>query len=1115
VTSAKSVGAERKDIDIGIDVGSTTVKVVACLANGDDILFRRYVRHKGRQGEVLVSCLEELHESLRLRAESARVFITGSGGAALAPFLGARFVQEVTAVSMAVERLYPDVASVIELGGQDSKIIVFQKTEIPGRKKRFATMNDRCAGGTGAIIDKIAARLHLEPEELVRQGYGGVSLHPVAGKCGVFAETDITGLQKQGVPAGELMASLFDAIVMQNLTVLTRGHELHPRVLLLGGPNLYLPGLQQAWRHHLIRLWQERKLALPDDVDAESLVMVPSHAQFFGAFGAIDYGRSETSDAVQYLGLELIRKHLSSPKTDAGGLQGGLCSSEKELESFLRQYGQPAKPRPELQPGELPVFLGIDAGSTSTKAAVLSVEGELLASAYRLSQADPIADAVAVLEELERHFSERKVRLRILSAATTGYSKDMLQKVLGADVALVETVAHANSALQVHPDVDAIVDVGGQDIKIILLQDGAVKDFRLNTQCSAGNGYFLQATAESLGIPIERFAETAFRARRMPEFSYGCAVFLQSDIVNFQRQGWRPEELISGLAAVLPKNVFLYVADVANVAKLGRRFLLQGGTQRNLAVVKAEVDFIRSHYFAQGEPEIHVHPNCGEAGAIGAALEARKRYSSAHTSRFISLDRLQDLQYSVTRNESTRCGFCTNHCPRTFVDYSCRSTATVTPASNRVIIASCERGQAHDTAAAREVHAAWATLEESSPCIPSIAAKEIWRVREVPSVRRDSASRWGRRKSKSSAPPRVGIPRVLNLFAYAPFFTAYLQGVGIPKSHITLSPPTTPSLVKEALGFAAIDPCFPSKICVGHVYRLLKQSAAGEKLDCIFFPMIDTVETGLDHCAGCNACPAGSATPEAVKAAFSGARDWFGAAGVSYLNPVVGFADLSLLRLQLFDCWRDRLNLSWEENARAIEQALRVQSEFDEQMRERSRQILDRLESDGGVGLVLLGRPYHHDPGINQGILEAFQKLGYPVLSQAYLPRDEYTLSELFGEEVAADHFSSPMDISDVWKNSTSANTNLKVWSAKFTARHPNLVPVELSNFKCGHDAFVSGVMERISFHAGKPHFCFRDLDENKPQASLRIRIETMHYFLKQYKRSPEEVASLLKAVNL
>jgi predicted CoA-substrate-specific enzyme activase len=1085
---------------IGVDVGSTTVKVVAYLEDGNELLFRRYVRHESCQAETVLATLRELESETGARKENARIFITGSGGSSLAAPLGAKFVQEVTSVSLAVERFYPDTKSVIELGGQDSKIIIFQETSLPGRKKKIASMNDKCAGGTGAVIEKIAAKLNLTPSELQQQEYDGISIHPVAGKCGVFAETDITGLQKQGVSPRELMASLFDAIVLQNLTVLTRGHTLRPHVLLLGGPHVFLPGMRQAWRHHLSKLWKQHNVPVPSDVSLDVLVSVPADAQFFGAIGAVEYGRAEDESLGSYRGTEALEDHLKSNlgSQRAGGICG-LYNDDAELQEFLRTYSHP-KPvsSPQLSGSEVSAFLGIDGGSTSTKAVLLGLDGTLLDSAYRLSQADPIADAIRVLRELRDRFAERKLRLKILSAATTGYSKDLLKRVLGADVALVETVAHARSALQVRQDVDAIIDVGGQDIKIIVLQNGAVKDFRLNTQCSAGNGYFLQSAAELMGIRMEDFAQVAFRAKQMPAFSYGCAVFLQSDIVNFQRQGWRPEEIIAGLAAVLPKNVFLYVAGVSNVARLGKRFLLQGGTQRNLAVVKAEIDFIRSHYFAESEPEIVVHPNCGEAGAIGAALLAMQQYVSGTESSFVNLNELENLQYTIRRDETTRCAFCTNHCSRTFIDVA-GDPASDASQPNRIIVANCERGEAVDIHAAREANSSIAAVRAANPCIPSLAAHQAWTLPQTPLVATPQRGWLRRNDSSRRSSVRIGIPKVLNLYAYAPIFTTYLMSLGVPADHIVFSDTTTPEQFKSAVGFAAVDPCFPSKVCISHVLNLLNHSRTHQSLDYIFFPMIDVVTSPLENCAGQNACPAGAATPEAVKAAFSLSRNWLAEAGIRYLNPLIGLADKSLFRLQMFECWHEILQVSWEESARAVDAAFQCLEESDAKLRQLSRKMLDDLEREERVGLVLLGRPYHSDPGLNQGILEAFQELGYPVFSQSHLPMDEDLLDRLFGEEVRQGLVRGPLDISDVWKNSNSANTNQKIWAAKFAARHPNLIALELSNFKCGHDAFVSSVIEQIAQCAGKPHFCFRDLDENKPQASIRIRIETMHHFLQLY----------------
>jgi len=1086
---------------IGVDVGSTTVKVVAL--DGDDLLFTRYVRHEGRQAEELLAALTELHDELGPASEQARVAITGSGGSALAQALGARFVQEVVAVSHAAEKLHPEASSVIELGGQDSKIILFENGDGSSCRRKFASMNDKCAGGTGAVIDRIAAKLGLTAEQLHRQRYDGVSLHPVAGKCGVFAETDITGLQKQGVPPGELIASLFDAIVIQNLTVLTRGRRILPRVLLLGGPHVFLPGLCEAWTHHLLSMWRTRNILDAEPCTPSKLVFVPGNAQYFGAIGAVEFGRSAIDNLRgDYVGLSAFEKHVRSGASGKGA-EGcpGLASSGMPMPEFLERYRQPSQARPSLPPGELPVFLGIDGGSTSTKAAVLSTDGELLGSAYRLSRNDPIADAVAVLQELRDGFLHRGVQLKILGAATTGYSRTILQRIFNADLALVETIAHANSALRVNPGVDAIIDVGGQDIKIILLQDGAIRDFRLNMQCSAGNGYFLQATAESLGIGIEQFAARALQATRMPVYSYGCAVFLQADVVNFQRQGWGPDELIAGLAAVLPKNVFLYVAGVSNIARLGKRFLLQGATQRNLAVVKAEVDFIRDHYFAEGEPEIYLHPHCGEAGAIGAALEARRRYTDGNQASFVPLERLESIRYTTRRDESTRCSFCSNRCARTFLEYSSPTAADGAERSHRVIIASCERGEAESIDGAKQVTSSWKAVREANPCIPSIAAQRAWDVPDVPVIARRNSHFWKRKTHPPDrAAIRIGIPRALNMFACAPFLTAYLRGLGVRGENIVFSHGTNPAAFREAVGFAAIDPCFPSKVCVSHVVDLLRK---GNRLSCIFFPMVDAVVNRIEPCVGCSACPAGTATPEAVKAALSATHGLFEESAWTYLNPLLTFSDPPLLRLQLFECWQELLGLSWDENALAVSQALEAQQGFDSEMRRLSREILLKLEKEGRIGLVLLGRPYHHDAGINQGIIDAVQKMGFPVLSQSYLPDDEDILDRLFGLEVKAGAIMSPFDISDVWKNSNSANTNQKLWAAKFTARHPNLLPLELSNFKCGHDAFVSQVIEQIFACAGKPCFSFRDLDENKPLASIRLRLETMQFMLDKTRAVP------------
>ena len=657
---------------VGLDVGSTTVKAIVVDAATDKTIWQDYQRHETRQPEKVLEFLRRMEADTGISPANTRIFITGSGGGTIAEMIGAKFVQEVHAVSLAVEKLHPEVYSVIELGGQDAKIIVFKDDEETGRKKKIPSMNDKCAGGTGAVIDKINAKLKIPTAELANQAYLGVKLHKVAGKCGVFAETDINGLQKTGTPPHELMASLFEAIVLQNLSVLTRGHTLRPHVLLLGGPNGFIRGMREAWQANIPRMWKERKVEIPEGVTPEELIKVPENAQYFAALGSVEFGKDEEPEVGRYLGTEKLLYYIDYGRAEEKAISGGkgLVAEDAELVDFKSAFKKKKFTAAGFLPGQtVSGFIGIDGGSTSTKAVLLDKEGEILCKAYELSNGNPIQDTIEMFQKLREQVESKGAKIEVLGVGTTGYAKDILRDVLNADVALVETVAHTESALKFYEDPHVIVDVGGQDIKIIVLKDGRVKDFKLNTQCSAGNGYFLQSTAEGFGMKVEEYADIAFSAKSMPSFGYGCAVFMQSDIVNFQRQGWRSEEILAGLADVLPKNVFLYVASIPNLAALGSRFVLQGGTQNNMAVVKAEVDFIKSSFRAKGkEPEIIVHEHCGESGAIGAAQEALRLWKNGRKTTFIGLEAVANIHYRTTRNEDTRCYFCKNNCLRTFID---------------------------------------------------------------------------------------------------------------------------------------------------------------------------------------------------------------------------------------------------------------------------------------------------------------------------------------------------------------------------------------------------------------------------------------------------------------
>ncbi|MBS3960980.1 MAG: hypothetical protein KGZ61_03970 [Sandarakinorhabdus sp.] len=1127
-------GASPARLLIGLDIGSTTIKAVVTDPAGDTILWQDYQRHGSRQAEKTLQFLDAIAAAFPdIPAAAFRLFVTGSGGGALAPLVGGKFVQEVNAVSLAVERFFPEVQSVIELGGQDAKIIVYKQLE-DGSRKKIPSMNDKCAGGTGAVIDKIAAKLNIPPEQLCDMGYDGIALHPVAGKCGVFAETDINSLQKLGVPADQLMASLFESIVQQNLSVLTRGHTLRPTVLLLGGPNTFIRGLRDCWRHNLPLIWNERGVALPDpSKSAADHIITPDNAQYFAASGAIEYGRAELEDDAdmgRYLGPEALRAVVDRGPADGGRSGGmpGLVRSPEDLAAFRERYRPEPWQPPALRPGaKVEAFLGLDGGSTSTKGVLLDRDRRVLAKAYQLSKGNPIEDTKEIIAELARQISDQGAQLEVLGVGTTGYAKDVLMDVLRADVALVETVAHTQACLHSYPDTDVIVDVGGQDIKLIVLKDGRVKDFKLNTQCSAGNGYFLQSTAQGFGHDIRDYADLAFSADAMPEFGYGCAVFMQSDIVDFQRRGWAPHEIMAGLAAVLPKNIWLYVAQIPNLASLGRRFVLQGGTQHNLAAVKAQVDFIRSRFHdSAAEPEITVHRHCGESGAIGCALEAHRLWAeNGQQTRFIGVEQVAAISYHTTRNEDTRCDYCKNSCLRSFIDVqagmpagvpadlpvaAAASKVRLQPGHRRLIIASCEKGTVEDIGSMRQIKAGLDETADQNPNFLAIAARSAFRAPKVENAADQPPGRkWGMMPPGSQtraalmarrASLRIGLPRVLGIYSQAPFFIAYFAALGVPARNIIFSDHTDSELYKRGAKRGSIDPCFPSKLGIPHVHDLLTRQHKRKPLTHIFFPMVDSVPTYLDDVQASLACPTVVATAEATHAAFIKEGDLFSQNGIIFKKTFLNLGEPELCARQMEEDWKDELGLGYAESLRAVRAGLQAMEEHEAGLRREARATLDMLTRENRIGIVVLARPYHNDPGVNHEIVEQFQKRGYPVFWQDILPRDPDILEQLFGDEVRAGLMPSALSVGDVWKNSYSENTSRKLWAAKYTARHPNLVALELSSFKCGHDAPVYTVIEEIIERSGTPYFSFKDIDENKPDGSIRIRVETISYFLDRYR---------------
>src|SRR5215813_3619964 len=674
---------------IGIDVGSTTVKMTVVDPGSKEILWSKYLRHETRQPEMTRDMLREIHEAFpAITKDRIRVFITGSGGSPIAPQIGAKFVQEVNAVTMAVEKLHPDVGSVIELGGQDAKIIMFKQNNETGDKTAQTSMNDKCASGTGATIDKCVLKVGMPREEVPRLKFDPSKLHHVAAKCGVFAETDIVNLVKSGIPRNEIMNSLADAIVSQNLAVLTRGNTLKAKVLLLGGPNTYLPFLQQCWRLRIPEAWAERGYEYDKTVPIEQLIFVPKNSDLYAAYGAVLFGLYEPETVGRYRGLEPLEEFIQhGRKSKLGESAGpGLVETPDQRDAFSEKYRTPDYADAVLEAGKTyRGVIGLDGGSTSSKCVFIDENENILKKVYTLSKGNPIQDMKDMFADMRTWATDQGATLEVIGFGVTGYAGDVLEKSLGADANIVETVAHMMSAKRWFPSVDVICDIGGQDIKVLFMQNGDVKNFRLSNSCSAGNGMLLQAMADQFGLPVTQYAETAFKAELAPKFSYGWAVVLDSDRVNFQREGYSKEELLAGLAQVLPKNVWQYVVQIPRLAALGRKFVLQGGTQHNLAAVKAQVDYIKERVPGA---EVFVHPHTGEAGALGAAFETLRVIKRRGRSTFIGIDAAVALEYTTKNDDETTCHFCPNECKRTFID-----TKRPDGSSSRYIAGfSCEKG---------------------------------------------------------------------------------------------------------------------------------------------------------------------------------------------------------------------------------------------------------------------------------------------------------------------------------------------------------------------------------------------------------------------------------------
>jgi len=1021
---------------VGLDVGSTTVKVVVTSDRSAPVV--RCTRHQGRLAETVASLLAEV------LPPRARVAVTGSGSAVAAP-LGAYGVHEVTAAAEAVARRHPEAGTLIDLGGQDAKLVTFERGG-PDGAKPYVAMNDRCAAGTGVTLERCLRRIGVSAEAARWAVYRAEEVHPLSARCGVFAETDLVNLARRGVGVDALVASLADAIVKASLAALARGLTPKAPVVLLGGPHVFLPALTLAWRRHLAALWKER--GVEHDPRGRD-VFVPDDALYYPALGAALRCEPEARS----------RSRSWLLRAAATARPASLAREERALDPSPTHGERPAWPLVDAPVGRY--ALGIDAGSTVTKAVVLDGSRRLVAQSQRAS-GDPADDARSLLSEVKASLAEVDPGATLSAIAVTGYGSAWVAPLVGADLEVVETLAHARSARAVMPGVEVVCDVGGQDIKVLALDpDGSLREFWVSSQCSAGIGMVLESTAREFGVERDRYAERAFAALRAPRFEDGCVVFVDAARVGMQREGYEPGEILAGLARALPRIVWTQVMNGVSPATLGRSVLLQGGVQRNEAAVRAQVDHLDA---TVPGVRVAVHPYPELAGALGAALLALDG-ASARAPRPLHLP-----VATLRTSDELRCNLCENRCPRAELEL-------VEKGERRSFLVGhgCEAG---GEASPREGALRRKQREARVPDLYSYEARQLFA--PDPSVK---ALR------RLSRPLRIGIPRVLAWYRAAPFFRAYLEALGVAPRDVVFSPATTESLWREGAHHGSTDPCFPVKVTLAHVHHLLHRvHDRGRRLDALFVPRVTHAVTPVRHAADCASCPVVASSPALVRASFGG--DALAGRGIALLDPEVALSQPERLRSQMFGAFRALLGMSRDESDAAVAAGAAAVRRFEARLHSRAGALLSAASKGRGAVLVL-ARPYHADPGISHHVGAELQSLGYPAMSTRATPRDEPWLRGIMADELRRGVIEDPFDVRDLLPECDNSGGGERLWAARVAARHGGLGVLDLSSFKCAQDAPTHAPIRALLSQSGTAYCSLHDLDETRPRISLRMRLRT------------------------
>ena len=874
---------------IGIDIGSTTVKVVV-LDEQNKLLFRSYERHYSKTRERACETLKSI--SGQLSGQRVKLVITGSAGLGVAKAAGLDFVQEVYATAAAVNTYIPDTDAVIELGGEDAKIIFFGGA----LEER---MNGSCAGGTGAFIDQMATLMNVSVNELDSLSLKHEKIYPIASRCGVFAKSDIQPILNQGGRKEDVAASIFQAVVDQTVAGLTQGRELKGKIVFLGGPLHFLMGLRQRFVETL-------------KLDGEHAVF-PEDGDCFAAMGAAlcatDYEPVPFEDALKR--LEESRETNTSADT-----MPPLFDTQEEYDAFLVRHNASRPPEADIHTYAGPAWLGMDAGSTTTKLALITADGGLLYTYYHSNLGNPVS---IVLEQLKKIYELCGDRIQIKGAAVTGYGEDLIKNAFSCDLGLVETVAHYKAAAHFNPDVDFIIDIGGQDMKCFKIRNGAVDSIMLNEACSSGCGSFIETFAKALGSNIADFSKMGLFAKKPVNLGSRCTVFMNSSVKQAQKDGASVKDISAGLSISIVKNAIYKVIRAASADDLGQHIVVQGGTFLNDAVLRS---FERELGREVTRPTI-----AGIMGAFGAALAAR----DLHLERSALLSS-QDLEKFTHTAKPATCGLCTNHCSLTVNTFD---------GGRRFISGNrCSR-----------------PLGEEPHHLPDLMRYKYQKLRALHGKGEGDGFRG-----------RIGIPFGLNMYENLPFWFTFFTKLNF---EVVLSPESSRKLYLKGQRTIPSDTvCYPAKLLHGHVEALVE---AG--VDAVWYPCMSY---NNDEGIGDNHynCPVVAYYPELIAANVPSLKQ------TRFLDPYVGLWRHKDFGKRIAQLMHQEFGIPKKESAAAARAAYEAYEAYVHDVRATGKEYIDYARSHGLNIIVVCGRPYHIDPEINHGINDLITSFGFVLVTE-------------------------------------------------------------------------------------------------------------------------------------